>query len=329
MTGNDQHHDRVAPEDPSFAPTAGPVAILPRENPRFVDAVVAGGGEVQPLSDETRGIVWLSYGQGELITEILEAHPAIEWVQLPWAGVDVFAPTLQRFSDRERLLWTSAKGAYSEPVAEHALGLTLALLRELPQKARAAEWNHDKTGTSLFGARVVIVGAGGIAREIVRLFSLFTQDITIIRRAADPVEGAARTLTTSQLPDELPLADVVILAAASTSETAHLIGASELAAMKSTAVLVNIARGPLIDTTALEVALRTGSIAGAGLDVTDPEPLPNEHPLWSIPSCIITSHSADTPEMTAPLLAQRITRNVVAFTNRGPFVGIVDAKAGY
>lgn len=324
-----QHHDRAAASTPTFSPSAGPVAILPRENSLFVDAVTASGGTVAPLSADTRGIVWLSYGNGDEISAILHAHPGVEWVQLPWAGVDIFAPVFAEFHDRERLLWTSAKGAYSEPVAEHTLALTLALLRQLPAKARAASWNHDKLGTSLFGARIVIVGAGGIAQEIMRQFALYTSDVTIVRRAPDPVEGAARTVQTAALIDELPLADVVILAAASTSETAGLIGEQEFAAMKPSAVLVNIARGPLVDTTALVDALRSGSIAGAGLDVTDPEPLPDDHPLWRLPSCIITSHSADTPPMTAPLLAQRITRNVAAFISGGDFVGIVDAKAGY
>ena len=90
-----------------------------------------------------------------------------------------------------------------------------------------------------------------------------------------------------------------------------------------------MARGALIDTDALVDALRSGAIAGAGLDVTDPEPLPDGHPLWDEPSCVITSHSADTPEMTAPLLAGRIRRNVEAFVSHGRFVGVVDPRAGY
>lgn len=175
----------------------------------------------------------------------------------------------------------------------------------------------------------MIVGAGGIAKEIIRLLSVFDVEITVVRRSAEPLEGAATTVTANRLGEVLPAADVVIIAAASTGETAQLIGEPELRMMKESAVLVNIARGALIDTEALVDALRSGSIAGAGLDVTDPEPLPDGHPLWAEPRCLITSHSADTPAMTAPLLANRIRLNVNAFLGDGRFVGVVDPVAGY
>jgi phosphoglycerate dehydrogenase-like enzyme len=151
----------------------------------------------------------------------------------------------------------------------------------------------------------------------------------VVRRSSEPVAGAERTLTSDQLHEALPDADVVVIAAAFTEGTRNLIGAEELAAMKSTSVLVNIARGGLVDTDALTAALASGAIAGAGLDVTAPEPLPDGHPLWNEPTVIITPHSADTPDMTAPLLAERIRTNVDAFLGDGHFVGVVDPAAGY
>ena len=150
-----------------------------------------------------------------------------------------------------------------------------------------------------------------------------------MRRSAEPVPGAARTVQTSALHDVLPDADVVVVAAALTQDTRHLIGAPELALMNRNANLVNVGRGPLIDTDALVAALADGSIAGAALDVTEPEPLPDGHPLWTEPRCLITPHSADTPEMTAPLLAERIRLNVRAFLGDGRFVGVVDPQRGY
>lgn len=330
--GTGQHHDLVAkhrtalPE--ALRPHPGPIAVLPRPNPVFVDAVLAGGGTVEPLSSATRGIVWLSEKQGDELRAILDANPGVEWVQLPWAGVDAFADILADYPTG-RPLWTSAKGAYSEPVAEHAVALTLALLRNFPEKSRAVAWDEPKRGISLYGLNVVIVGAGGIAKEIMRLLSVFEAEVTVVRRSTAPLTGASRTVTTAQLGEVLPTADVVILAAASTGETAQLFGEAELRIMKQSAVLVNIARGALIDTDALVDALASGSISGAGLDVTDPEPLPEGHALWAEPRCLVTSHAADTPEMTAPLLANRIRLNVEAFLGDGRFVGVVDPVAGY
>jgi phosphoglycerate dehydrogenase-like enzyme len=226
-------------------------------------------------------------------------------------------------------VFTSAKGAYAQPVAEHALGMTIALLRAFPRRARLTRWDDQMIGTSLYGRRVTIVGAGGIAREMMRLLAPFDVAITIVRRTDHPVDGAEQTLTTDRLPDVLDTTDVLVIAAAHTAETRHLISTREFERMKPAAVVVNIARGPLIDAAALEHALRNQLIAGAALDVTDPEPLPEGHPLWTAPNILITPHQADTPEMIAPLLAVRIEHNVRAFLGDGRFVGVVDASAGY
>jgi phosphoglycerate dehydrogenase-like enzyme len=272
--------------------------------------------------------VWLSYKDANAFPPVLEAHPGIGWVQLPFAGVDAFAGVIAS-EDRPGLVWTSAKGAYAQPVAEHALVLSLALLRVIPKRVRARTWATEQEGRSLYGLDVVIVGAGGIARELMRLLEPFGVRVTIVRRSSEPVEGAARTVTADQLTSVLPSADLVVVAAALTGSTRHLFGPEEFAAMKPTAYLVNIARGGLVDTDALLDALRSGAVAGAGLDVTDPEPLPDGHPLWDEPRVLITPHQADTPEMTAPLLAERVRLNVQAFLGDGRFVGVVDPVAGY
>ena len=330
MTGQ---HRAVLSDDsdldpPSRRPQPGPVAILPTAEPRFAAAVEQAGGVVAPLSPHTRGLIWLSYARAAELGEVLALNPQIGWVQLPWAGVDAFSEVLAGHQ-RDELLVTSAKGAYAQPVAEHALALTLASLRLLPERARARSWNAEPAGESLYGRTVLIIGAGGIARELIRLLEPFGTHIVVVRRSAGAVPGADRTVQTYLLTDELPHADVVIVAAALTGGTRHLIGAPELAIMKPTARLVNIARGPLVDSAALVAALAGGAIAGAALDVTDPEPLPDGHPLWDQPRCLITPHMADTPEMTAPLLAERIRLNVAAFLGNGPFVGVVDLVAGY
>lgn len=302
--------------------------MLPFAHEAFEAAVVSGGGVVEPLSAATRGLVWLNLDAGALAS-VLAEHPGIEWIQLPMAGIERFAPLLAAHAGRGLPVWTSAKGVFAEPVAEHAVGLTLAVLRGLPEKSRSTSWADPKTGISLYGCRVVIIGAGGVAVELLRLLAPWEVDVTVVRRGDDPLPGANRTVPVSRLAEVLPDADVLILAAAATAETAHLIGAKELALLKPSAALINIARGSLVDQDALVAALTAGHLAGAGIDVTTPEPLPDGHPLWTAPRIVITSHSADTPEMTAPLLSERIRANVAALLGDGGFVGMVDPTAGY
>jgi phosphoglycerate dehydrogenase-like enzyme len=330
--GSGQHRIVPTPQadelPPERRPRPGPIAVLPEADDFFVAAIEEAGGTVAPLSDATRGIVWLSYSRAAEFSGVLERHPGVDWVQLPWAGVDAFADVMRPTAAAGRPLWTSAKGADAEPVAEHVMALVLALLRVLPTRVVARTWG-PKIGRSLYGLDVVVIGAGGVAIELLRLLAPFRARVTVVRRSAEPLPGADRTVTTDRLREVLPSADVVVVAAAMTGETAGLIGAAELAAMKSTAILVNVARGGLVDTEALATALAAGTIAGAGLDVTAPEPLPDGHPLWSEPRALLTPHSADTPEMTTPLLAERVKTNVRAFLARSRFDGIVDPEAGY
>ncbi|MDO9395523.1 MAG: D-isomer specific 2-hydroxyacid dehydrogenase family protein [Herbiconiux sp.] len=311
--------DRLAP---------GPIAVLPEADPVFVAAVEEAGGTVGPLDARTRGLIWLEQTGADALEPLLGEHPGLQWLQLPWAGVDPFIELLRRRA-RPDLVVTSAKGAFAPPVAEHALALTLALLRRLPERARATSWGA-KGGRSLHGLHVLLIGAGGIALELMRLMQPFGVTVTVVRRRDEPVPGAARTVTSDRLDEVLPEADVVVIAAALTpSGTRRMFGTAQFRLLRPEAVLVNIARGALVDTDALVAALADGRLAGAALDVTDPEPLPDGHPLWSEPRALITPHTADTPEMTAPLLAARIRHNVRALHGSGEFAGIVDPEAGY
>jgi len=295
----------------------------------FVDAVRAAGGTVAPLSPETRGLIWLSEKRAPELATVLAENPGISWVQLPWAGVDGFADIFSSLDHDSAPVFTSAKGSYAEPVAEHALMLALSLAREIPRKARDAVWQSERTGLSLYGNNIVIIGAGGITTELIRLLQPFRPEITVVRRRAGDVPGVTQTVTSDGIAEVLPTADVVILAAAATAETRHIIGAEEIAALPDHAIIVNIARGSLLDADAALAALRAGTLWGVGLDVTDPEPLPADHPLWDEPNCVITSHSADTPLMTKHLLAERIGTNVAAFLAGTDLVGLVDTRDGY
>jgi len=196
-------------------PEPGPIAILPDARDDLADAVRAGGGGLHLVADDTRGVIWLSAARSAELGALLEAHSGIGWVQLPSAGIDGYAAAFAgRRSDRLPL-WTSAKGAFSQPVAEHALMLTLALLRQLPRRARARTWARERDGRSLYGLEVLIVGAGGIAAELLRLLSPFGVRTTVVRRGDREMAGADRTVPVGRLRAVLPTADVVILAAAS------------------------------------------------------------------------------------------------------------------
>ena len=301
------------------------VAVVPNEAPWAADAIRRGGGEPVSLDQDPVGLVWTGSGPVAQLRDILQAHPGISWVQLPMAGIESVAAT--GVLDHERQ-WTSAKGAYAEPVAEHALALLLAGLRSLPERARARSWGKPAAQT-LFDQPVTIVGGGGITLALLRLLEPFRTQVTVVRRHPDPIPGAAKTVTDEHLHEALAGARAVILTLALTPQTRGLIGQTELAAMDRQAWLVNIARGGLIDTAALVDALRSSQIGGAALDVTDPEPLPDGHPLWDLPNCLITPHTADTEHMTEPLLAARITENVRRLASGQPLEGLVDPDAGY
>lgn len=300
------------------------IAVGPQSADWAAEAIRRGGGEVVALGRNPAGLVWTD-ARAEGLREVLAAHPGISWVQLPQAGVETVVEA--GVIDRQRR-WTSAKGAYAEPVAEHALALLLAGLRRLPERARARSWGEE-AGTSLFGQPVTIIGGGGIAAVLLCLLEPFRAQVTVVRRRPEPLPGAARTVGADGLHEALAGARAVLLVTALTPATRKLIGRAELAAMEPDAWLVNVARGAVVDTGALVEALRSGQIGGAALDVTEPEPLPTGHPLWDLPNCLITPHTADTEEMTQPLLARRITENVQRLTAGQDLVGRVDPDFGY
>ncbi len=301
------------------------IAIGPRAASFARSAVDEGGGEVVGLDEEPDALVWLDAGDVDGLRVALEAAPRVRWVQLPFAGVErvVEAGILD-----DRRQWSCAKGAYADPVAEHALALALAGLRLLRLRVTAQSWG-DPAGTSLFDQRVVVLGGGGIATSLLDLLRPFRVEATVVRRSSDPLPGAARTVAPEALRDVLPGALVVFVALALSPATTGIIGADELGRMDRGSWLVNVARGRHVDTDALVAALVAGTIGGAALDVTDPEPLPDGHPLWELPNCIITPHTADTIDMIRPLLAERIRDNVSRFAREAPLVGAVDPEAGY
>jgi phosphoglycerate dehydrogenase-like enzyme len=305
------------------------VAVAPNDGRAdwLCDAVRAGGGEVvEPAGAEA--IVWSIPRHPERLEALLAEHDQIRWVQLPFAGIESF---IHMASDGRT--WTCGKGVYADPVAELALSLLLAGMRGVGAYARRTAWEKsdaNELGRNLLGANVTILGGGGIAESLLRLLSGFGVRSTVLRNhASTPTPGAERTLGIDRLHEVLAESDAVVLALAMTPETHGIIDAAALAAMPDHAWLVNVARGPHVVTDDLVAALLAGTIGGAGLDVTDPEPLPEGHPLWTLPNAIITPHVGNTPAMAVPLLGARVTENVRRFATDEPLVGLVDPTAGY
>lgn len=299
------------------------IVVAPERAPAWMaDAAIAGGATIVEAS-LADGLVWGDPRDADALSRVLDECPNIRWVQLPFAGVENFIHLVD--SDRN---WTCGKGVYAEPVAEHALGLSLAGMRHLAAYARVGTWSRP-VGRNLIGARVTIVGGGGITESLVSLLKPFRCRITVVRRRIEPMDGVAEVLGTDQLHHALPGADLVVLALALTPETVGLMSANEFGLMEPHAWVVNVARGRHIVTDDLVNALATGSIGGAALDVTDPEPLPDEHPLWAMPNCIVTPHVGNTPEMAVPLLSERITENVRRIAAGQPPIGVVDHLVGY
>jgi phosphoglycerate dehydrogenase-like enzyme len=260
----------------------------------------------------------------------------LRWIHSPAAGVGhMLFPAMVASPVR----MTNSRGNSSITIAEHVMAVTLALLRQLPlawrrQAERVWAQNEFNAGVSirmLKHARVLVVGLGAIGGETGRLASAFGAHVVGIRRTppASPPPGIAAVVGPDRLHDELPLADVVVLAAPQTAATVHLIGPRELALMKPDAVLVNVSRGKLIDEAALVRTLETGRLRGAALDVFEHEPLAPDSPLWSRHDVVLTPHVSGFHAQYWQDATDLFAANLRRFAAGAPLVNAVDKKAGY
>lgn len=271
---------------------------------------------------------------GAFAKEILETAANLKWAHIPWAGVDSLIDAIRKTP----AIVTCGKGVFDAPMADHVFALLLTLTRQINTFLRyqiAGIWRREtpnSTLTDLWGKTMGIVGLGNIGREVARRASAFGMRVLAVKRrpsaiSEEPVDGLF--LGYEGLRLMLPECDVVVVTSALTPQTRYLIGKSELASMKKGAILINVARGSVIDEQALAEALISGHLAGAGLDVFENEPLPPNSPLWHMPNVVITPHVGGLSERTRQRVFERFLENLRRFLAGEELLGVVDKEAGY
>lgn len=252
-------------------------------------------------------------------TTMLDRLPDLAVVQLLSAGADAWTGRVPA-----GVTLCDARGVHDAGTAEWVVTAILAQLRGFPALARAQarrEWAYDQVAPTdeLTGKRVLIVGAGSIGAAVRDRLAPFDVTFTLVARSARPAEGVHAV---AELPRLLPEADVVVLLVPLTDATRGLVDADFLAAMPDGALLVNAARGPVADTSALVAELTSGRLRAA-LDVTEPEPLPADHPLWELPNVLLTPHVAGSVRGLLPRAYRLVGEQVRRFAAGTPLVNRV------
>lgn len=261
------------------------------------------------------------------------ASKKLKWLQLWSAGSDRF----QQFGKfPEGAILTNGTGGYGLTISEHTIAMIIMLKRKL--HLHYLDQLEGKWGTgvgeisSIYGSKILIIGLGDLGMEFAKRAKAMGAYIIGVRRSDKPApEFVDEVHTVDKLDELLPRADIITLSVPDTDATRHILNKKRLGMLKENAVIVNVGRGGAIDTEAITEALEAGRIGGAALDVTDPEPLPSDHKLWTLPNVLITPHSSgnhNLPETYRRLIEIAI-ENYEAYTNDKPMRNIVDFKRQY
>lgn len=285
----------------------------------------------KPGAELAREIVDADGVVGGITRELFPTAKKLKWVQSFSAGVEDYGWEELIHSD---IILTNCKIVQGPTIADHAFGMLLALTRGLNRYITARtreEWSRDERGlTELQDMTAVVIGVGGIGSQIAQRAHAFgVKVIGVDPKDIAPGLTVSRIVTPDHLDGVLPLADVVFVAAPLTPHSRGMVGARQFNLMKKGSYFIAVSRGRLYDTPALVKALESGKLAGAGLDVTDPEPLPKGHPLWKFENVIITPHIASQSPGSHKRRNQVITENIGRFSRGEPLVNVVDKQKGY
>lgn len=260
---------------------------------------------------------------------VLAAATDLKWMHCFFAGIEsLLTPGFVA----NQVVLTNAAGVHAPPIAEHVIGLMLAFARSFPTLYRQQQqhlWYRNVPVDELADRTCGIIGLGGIGKLVAKKAKALDMRVIGTKRHPGPVEHVDEVFADSQLHEVLAQSDYVVVAVPSTPDTLALIGKAELMQMKTSAYLINVARGNVIDQKALISSLQDGRIAGAGLDVMDPEPLPADSPLWALPNVILTPHcSARSPRITERSV-QLFADNLARFAAGERMLNVVDKQLGY
>jgi len=267
--------------------------------------------------------------------DLPELAPNVRWIQATSAGIGQFVKRMSYDTRMPGTIFTTASGVHAQPLAEFCLMVmtmfTKGLLRIIHEQDRK-HWERY-AGTDLQGRTLVIIGVGGVGREIARVGQALGMKVIGIKRQVSNVEPASLNLDAlypqNKLHELLPQAEYLVLITPHTPMTEKMIGAKELALLPKGAVLINIGRGALVDEPALIEALRSGHVGGAGLDVFAEEPLPQESPLWEMPNVLVSPHSGSTSDRENSRLTELFCENLRRFLANKPLLNVFDAKKLY
>ncbi|HEX4352179.1 MAG TPA: D-2-hydroxyacid dehydrogenase, partial [Polyangiales bacterium] len=264
--------------------------------------------------------------------DAITSNPNLRWIQTLGAGVEwLLKPEVQT---RAELIVTNARGVHAQPIAEQVFGYILMFDRQMhvarPRQTQG-RWDRPKMSQllTLNGKTLGILGVGAIGERVAGIGKAFGMRVLGLRRGGGAVSGIDRIYKPEQLHELLRESDFIVNALPLTAATSRLIGAAEFEAMKKSAFLVNIGRGATIDTASMLRALQEKRIAGVGLDVTDPEPLPADHPLWQIEDAIITPHYAGGRADYGAQVSAIFVDNLERYLHGKPLINVVDKNAGY
>ena len=273
-------------------------------------------------------IGWFDMLDKAKMAEIIAAATQLKWLNSIYAGVEHFP--LDQLKAQSTLL-TNGAGLNSAPIAEFAIGMMLSAAKRLDTIRDAQvrrEWLQTPPGTAeLAGSKALVLGYGGIGQEIARRLAAFDVEVTAVRRSPS---DEANVIGTEDWQARLGEFDWIFVAAPAIPATRRMLGAREFAAMKDSAWIINMARGSLIDQPALVAALNEKVIGGAALDVTEPEPLPDDDPLWTAQNAIVTMHlSGQAQTRMFERAAARFAENLPRYLSREPMIAVADLERGY